>query len=103
MVDEETLIVALLCKEAEKEEGKRRKKHRQIWVHDIWSTRDEKGEFVTLFNDLVQDEVKFKTYFRMSQEKFFYLLRILRERLQRKSSHFRKPISEIERLVITLS
>jgi hypothetical protein len=63
---------------------------------------DEKGEFVTLFNDLVQDEVKFKTYFRMSQEKFFDLLRILRERLQRKCTHFRKPISEIERLVITL-
>jgi hypothetical protein len=53
MVDEETLIVALLCEEAEKEERKRRKKHRRICVHDIWSTRDEKGEFVTLFNDLV--------------------------------------------------
>jgi hypothetical protein len=65
MADEETLIVALLCEEAEKEERERR-----IWVHDIWSTRDEKGEFVTLFNDLVQDEVKFKTYFRMSQEMF---------------------------------
>jgi hypothetical protein len=54
MVDEETLIVKLLCEEAEKEERKRRKKHLRIWVHDIWSTRDEKGKIVTLFNDLVQ-------------------------------------------------
>jgi hypothetical protein len=43
MVDEETLIVALLCEEAEKEEGKQRKKHRRVWVHDIWNTRDKKG------------------------------------------------------------
>jgi hypothetical protein len=49
------------------EEGAERK--RRKWaVHPAWSKREIEGEFVTLYKELVDDEVIFYGYFRMNRE-----------------------------------
>ena len=39
-----------------------------------WSKREVEGEFVTLYKELTDDEVKFYGYFRMNSECFSALL-----------------------------
>ena len=52
------------------EEGAERKRRRWA-VHPAWSRREIEGEFVTLYKELNDDEVKFYGYFRMNRECFF--------------------------------
>lgn len=90
--DEDDMI-ALACLEIEKQ-------NRRFWVHEINLKRDVFGEFVNLFPDLLRDDQKFFKYFRLSQEKFFELVKILP--LKRQDTNFRKSISPEERLAVTL-
>jgi hypothetical protein len=54
-------------------EGADRKRRR--WsVHPAWSKREIEGEFVTLYKELLDDEVKFYGYFPMNRECFFAIL-----------------------------
>ena len=53
------------------EEGAERK--RRWAVHPAWSKREIEGEFVTLYKELVDDEVKFYGCFRMNRD-FLFLL-----------------------------
>ena len=55
------------------EEGAERKRRRWA-VHPAWSKREIEGEFVTLYKELTNDEVKFHGYFRMNRECFSALL-----------------------------
>ena len=55
------------------EEGAERKRRRWA-VHPEWSKREIEVEFVTLYKDLTDDEVKFYGYFRMNRECFSALL-----------------------------
>ena len=55
------------------EEGAERKRRRWA-VHPAWSKREIEGEFVTLYKELTDDEVKFYGYFRMNSECFSALL-----------------------------
>jgi hypothetical protein len=56
------------------EEGAERKRRR--WpVHSAWSKREIEGEFVTLYKELIDDEVKFYLYFRMNREFLFCFTR----------------------------
>jgi hypothetical protein len=53
------------------EEGAERRR----WaVHSAWRKREREGEFVTLYKELIDDEVKFYGYFRMNRECFCALL-----------------------------
>jgi hypothetical protein len=70
MVDEETIIVALLCEEVERRQ-RRKQNQRRVWIHNTWRTRETDGEFRTLFEKLLQDDTKFRIYFRMTQNTFF--------------------------------
>jgi len=46
-----------------------------MWaVHPAWSKREFEGEFVTLYKELIDDEVKFYGYFWMNRERFSALL-----------------------------
>jgi hypothetical protein len=69
MVDEETIIVALLCEE-EGRQQRRKQNQRRVCIHNIWRTWETDGEFITLFEKLLQDDTKFKIYFRMTQNNF---------------------------------
>jgi hypothetical protein len=58
MIDEETIIVALLCEEEERRQ-RRKQNQRRVWIHNLWRTRETDGEFRTLFETLLQDEIYF--------------------------------------------
>ena len=69
--DEEMLVMSLRADEEEKEEKEAKK---SMWIHNIRQSREEEGEYKTLFPHLKRDNVKFFKYFRMSDQKFCELL-----------------------------
>ena len=73
---EELILLALLLDE-EEAAAKREKKRNRIWVRPILKKRKVDGEYWTLFNELLKYDDKFYQYFRMSQCKFFELLKCI--------------------------
>jgi len=55
-------------------EGAERKRRRWA-VHTSWTKREFEGEFVTLYKESIDDEVKFYGYFRMNRECFLFYSR----------------------------
>jgi hypothetical protein len=96
--DEETIIVALLCEEEERRQ-RRKQNRRRIWIHNIWRTRDTDGEIGTLFEKLLQDDTKFKIYFRMT----FESLRFLHVRLHTSSEIITHSFNKVAIIKCTLS
>jgi hypothetical protein len=67
------LELAAIAVAIDEEEGAERK--RRSWtVHPAWSKREIEGEFVTLYKEMIDDEVKFNGYFRLNRECFSALL-----------------------------
>ena len=95
--DEEVLVLSLAA-ECEKEKRTKRTK----WVHHICASRDEEGEYHTLFSHLKKDDTKFFQYCRMSYIKFCELLSYIKDDITMQETRFRKPISAEERLFLTL-
>lgn len=69
--NEELTMIALLLDEDEFSNQNPRK----YWVHSAWEKRKTEGEFQTLYKELVDDEVKFYNYFKMSMCTFDILLK----------------------------
>ena len=57
----------------DEEENKRSKRNR-IWVHEMLLKRNTECEFATLYRELIDYEMKFYIYFRMSIQQFSILL-----------------------------
>lgn len=95
--EEEDLFI-LTCLQAEDEE----RWQKRFWVHDINKKRSTYGEFHHLFQDLLQDDVKFYQYFRMSPEKFHELKSIIQDEIKKEDTKMRRPISVEERLAVCL-
>jgi hypothetical protein len=67
MTDLTLLELAAIAVALDEEEVAERKRRR--WsVHPAWSKRETEEEFVTLYKELIDDEVKFYGYFRMNRE-----------------------------------
>jgi len=58
------LELAAIAVALDEEEGAQRKRRNRA-VHPAWSKREIEGEFVTLYKEVIDDEVKFYGYFRM--------------------------------------
>lgn len=56
---------------------KRRRKKRRFWVHEILQRREDLGEFHRLVQELSSHEDKFFQYFRMSEEQFMEILKLI--------------------------
>ena len=71
-------------------------------MHEINLKREEDGEFHTLINILEKEENRdrFHMYFRMSKEEFDYLHELIKEKIRKVDTKFRKAISTKERLAI---
>lgn len=63
--------IALLLDE--EEEMRQSKRTRRFWVHPL-ATRQEDGEYTTLYRQLVNDDVKFYNYFRMFHGEYIDIL-----------------------------
>lgn len=70
-------------------------------VNQLFSRRDDKGEFEILFQELWDQQEKFFEYFRMRPGAFAYILEKIEEGII-KFSNFRKCISAKQRLAVTL-
>ena len=75
---------------------------RRYWVHHINKKRSKHGEFASMFKQLVKYPERFHSYFRMTKEQFYALLNLIKSKIQPRICKFRKPISAIEKLVVTL-
>lgn len=70
-------------------------------VSQLFSGRDDKGEFRMLFREIWDQPEKFFEYFRMTPETFDYILKGIEKRIE-KFSNFRECISPKHRLAVTL-
>lgn len=70
-------------------------------VNQLFSRRDDKGEFQMLFQELWDQPEKFFEYFRMRPATFEYILEGIEESIK-KFSNFRECISAKQRLAVTL-
>nr|XP_021186521.2 uncharacterized protein LOC110373544 [Helicoverpa armigera] len=98
--DLDIVIVSLLYEEEERMEKQQTKKNR--WVHDTPYSRYEEGEYHTLLPRLKNDQKRFHTYFRMSQNRFDDLLQIMKPLIEKQDTFFRKAINVEERLMVTI-
>lgn len=78
----------------------RRKK--RIGIDRLSRGRIVNGGFHRLYYDLRKDSSRFFEFLRMSIKTFDYILEKIEHRIQKKATNFKKPISPIERLYLTL-
>lgn len=101
-VEEQFFVVACLLAEEEENAKKPKKRKHNMWIHDIFMKRSERGEYHTLFPDLLNDDIKFFENFRMSEAKFNFLVEILKPYLLRQNTTYREAIGPEERLAVCL-
>jgi len=91
--------IALLLDEEEMRQSKRT---RRFWVHPLVRTRQEEGDYTTLYRQLVNDDVKIYKYFRMSHGEYMDILSTIEIDLKKEDTRFRKAISPSEKLSVCL-
>lgn len=77
-------------------------KKKRKGVHQLNQSRLKFGEFHHLYYGLRCNPSRFFEFLRMSVETFDYILARVENRLRKKSSNFKQPISPAERLYVTL-
>jgi len=80
---------------------KKRKTKRRYWVHPYIQNNINCRIFVAA-NELIQDDVKFQSFYRMSKESFNLLVEKVGPEIEKQDTHFRRCICVRERLLITL-
>ena len=75
---------------------------RELWVHPLNELHEGKGEFYTLYPDLMHFPTRFFRMYQISIHKFDKLLATLSPELLKKDTNFRKPISPEQQLILTL-
>ncbi|CAI6376435.1 unnamed protein product [Macrosiphum euphorbiae] len=81
---------------------KKKKQKRRWWITQLFKNRDEHGG-LSLINDLLfQESGQFENFVRMAYSDFKYLVSLIRPQVEKKTTHWRKPISVEERLAVTL-
>lgn len=71
---------------------------------DMFSSREDEGVFRLLIHKhLLDDEVKFKAYFRFTRHQFYYILDIVQGLLTcEPCNRVKRPITPAEKLALTL-
>jgi hypothetical protein len=70
------------------------------WVHPIHIKRPEFGIFSHLQRDLLEDEEKFHSFFRMNIEQFYRLSHLVGEEIRKQDTNYGRAISPEEQLAI---
>lgn len=73
-------------------------------VHSVYKNRCNEGVFNLLFKKhLLDDEVKFKAYFRLTRYQFYIILELIEDDLIVTScNRVKRPITPAEKLALTL-
>ena len=75
---------------------------RHFWVNNISSSHENFGEFHNLLDDLLNDEERFRRYFRMSSDTFKYILELIHISFKKQNTNIPRSISPEEWLMVTL-
>ena len=79
------------------------KQIKRFWRRSIFRDRKLYSEYFNVYQNLRDKDREFHfKYVRMSKERFDHLLGLVRDKITKKQTNFREPISAEERLVITL-
>lgn len=81
---------------------KKKNQRRRIWMKDWFHKRDHYSHVVLLKQICLTDASDFTNYFRMSEDRYYYLLRLVEPFLMRQDTHMRKSLPVNERLALTL-
>lgn len=73
-------------------------------VHSVYKNRDNEGVFNLLFKKhLLDDEVKFKAYLRLTRNQFYTVLELIEDDLiVTPCNRVKQPITPAEKLALTL-
>lgn len=77
-------------------------KNRRFWVHSINKERNEKGIFINLFPQLMNDPKKFHQYSRMSYDQFTDLHNLIKDDIKKQNLQFRASVPSEQRLAVCL-
>ncbi|XP_060856108.1 uncharacterized protein LOC132933852 [Metopolophium dirhodum] len=100
--DVEAVAVAYALYKRHQKAKKQKSYNRRHWVHPINLKRPQEGQFQVNFMSLRAHPEEFTKYYRMSITTFDELISFVRPYLTRQVTNMRSPISEEERLAITL-
>ncbi|EFN75411.1 hypothetical protein EAI_06725, partial [Harpegnathos saltator] len=92
---DDKLVLATLFLDEEKTGLKIMKERNQKWIHLMLKKRKLEKKHCTLFNDLLKYDMYYQ-YFRMSECKFYDLLKLIEPILQNQNISFREVISPTE-------
>ena len=81
---------------------KSRKRRHDFWVHDIYKSRSQYGEYHHLVRELFSYEDKFFIYFRMVPATFHEIHVLIKDDIQKEDTFWRMAIGTEERLAICL-
>ncbi len=107
-LDDETLalVAVAVLHQHKKLKNKKIRRKRTVWVSDINAARLLNGEFHHLMADLRKSagtsNDEFFRYFQMKEEDFDRLHKMLKKKLAKKDTNYRKSIGSEERLALTL-
>ena len=71
-------------------------------MRKIFTQREQFGDFNNLLSELQNDQEQFLRYLRMSPERFSHLLSLVKAKIAKQNSRFRKSITAEELLAVTL-
>ena len=80
----------------------RRRRRRTKWVKEWIRLRKIKGAYASLLKELDDQSEDFRKFLRMDGNAFRELLAMVKEKISKKDTKFRKSICAEERLAITL-
>ena len=72
-------------------------------MRKIFAQREQFGDFNKLMSELQNDREQFFRYLRMSPERFSHLLSLVKGKITKQNTRFRKSITAEERLAVTFS
>ena len=72
------------------------------WVKSFLRSRSTRGAHATLMQELISYPAEYRNYMRMSEEKFTFLLDLIRNDVGKKNTTMRVAIAPEDRLAVTL-
>jgi hypothetical protein len=82
--------------------ARQRRRYRRVSVHEILQRRSVYGEYHHLVQELHFHPDKYVEYFRMTEDKFDYVLGLIEDDISKENTNWKKAITPRERLSICL-
>ena len=98
----ELAIIAVALEEEHDRWKRKNMIRRRTWVDSAWKKGAIEGEYFTLLPHLMDNEMKFYEYFRMTRATFQQLFLKIEGSLKKRDTYWRLAITGKERLAVCL-